>query len=65
MREADYERTHNRKIAVGKIGDTVIPAYRESKDVEHDSTTETYVVLKRQIDNWRWAAFPSICAPSA
>jgi glucose-6-phosphate 1-dehydrogenase len=49
---------HNRKIAVGKIGDTVIPAYRESKDVGPDSTTETYVALKRQIDNWRWAGVP-------
>jgi glucose-6-phosphate 1-dehydrogenase len=49
---------HNRKIAVRKIGDTVIPAYRESKDVGPDSTTETYVALKRQIDNWRWAGVP-------
>jgi glucose-6-phosphate 1-dehydrogenase len=49
---------HNRKITVGKIGDTVIPAYRESKDVGPDSTTETYVALKRQIDNWRWAGVP-------
>jgi hypothetical protein len=48
----------NRKIAVGKTGDTVIPAYRESKDVGPDSTTETYVALKRQIDNWRWAGVP-------
>jgi glucose-6-phosphate 1-dehydrogenase len=46
------------QYAVGKIGDTVIPAYRESKDVRPDSTTETYVALKLQIDNWRWAGVP-------
>src|SRR5437870_5797382 len=39
----------------GKIGDTVIEDYRKTQDVEPDSTTETYVALKLNIDNWRWA----------
>ena len=46
------------QYTVGKIGDTVIPAYRETEDVRPDSTTETYVALKLQIDNWRWAGVP-------
>ncbi|TMK07533.1 MAG: glucose-6-phosphate dehydrogenase [Alphaproteobacteria bacterium] len=42
----------------GKIGDTVIEDYRKTEDVEPDSTTETYVALKLNIDNWRWAGIP-------
>jgi glucose-6-phosphate 1-dehydrogenase len=42
----------------GRIGDTEIPDYRKTKDVKPDSTTETYVALKVNIDNWRWAGVP-------
>jgi glucose-6-phosphate 1-dehydrogenase len=42
----------------GKIGDTEIPNYRKTDDVNPDSTTETYVALKLTIDNWRWAGVP-------
>src|SRR5438309_9808952 len=42
----------------GKIGDTVIEDYWKTQDVEPDSTTETYVALKLNIDNWRWAGIP-------
>ena len=33
-------------------------AYREAADVAPDSVTETYVALKLDIDNWRWAGVP-------
>jgi len=33
-------------------------AYREEPDVAADSSTETYVACKLQIDNWRWAGVP-------
>jgi glucose-6-phosphate 1-dehydrogenase len=42
----------------GKIGDTEIPNYRKTEDVNPESTTETYVALKLTIDNWRWAGVP-------
>ncbi len=42
----------------GKIGDTVIEDYWKTEDVKPDSTTETYVALKLNIDNWRWAGVP-------
>ena len=42
----------------GKIGDTEIADYRQTKDVKPDSTTETYAALKLTIDNWRWAGVP-------
>src|SRR6266516_7795897 len=42
----------------GKIGDTVIEDFWKTEDVKPDSTTETYVALKLNIDNWRWAGVP-------
>ena len=33
-------------------------AYRDESDVAHDSDTETYVAIKVEIDNWRWAGVP-------
>lgn len=38
-------------------GERVI-GYRNEPDVRHDSNTETFVALKLQIDNWRWAGVP-------
>ena len=35
-----------------------VPGYREEHDVAPDSSTETFVALKLQIDNWRWAGIP-------
>ncbi len=32
--------------------------YTEEKSVKSDSRTETYVALKAQVDNWRWAGTP-------
>ena len=32
--------------------------YREHPDVEDDSDTETFIALKVEIDNWRWAGVP-------
>ncbi|MDB5606088.1 MAG: glucose-6-phosphate dehydrogenase [Bradyrhizobium sp.] len=46
------------QYTAGKIGDTEIPDYRKTPDVRPDSTTETYVAMKLDIDNWRWAGVP-------
>jgi len=42
----------------GRIGDEAVPDYRQTKDVDPKSNTETYVALKLMIDNWRWAGVP-------
>jgi glucose-6-phosphate 1-dehydrogenase len=42
----------------GYIENRAVEAYRKTKDVAPDSTTETYVALKLMIDNWRWAGVP-------
>ncbi len=38
-------------------GKRVLP-YRSEQDVPNDSRTETFVAMKLQIDNWRWADVP-------
>lgn len=53
----------NRVTVRGQYGDGVIDgkqvqAYRKEKNVKPDSRTETYVLLKLFIDNWRWADVP-------
>src|SRR5207244_3194127 len=35
-----------------------VPGYRQEKGVKPDSTTETYVALRLEIDSWRWAGVP-------
>ncbi|MFQ6104348.1 MAG: glucose-6-phosphate dehydrogenase [Candidatus Glassbacteria bacterium] len=42
----------------GKVGDEKVPAYRSEPHVAPDSVTETFVALKMNIDNWRWADVP-------
>jgi glucose-6-phosphate 1-dehydrogenase len=34
------------------------PGYLEEQDVPPDSHTETYVALRLEVDNWRWAGVP-------
>jgi glucose-6-phosphate 1-dehydrogenase len=44
---------------LGGVNDGVeIPDYRKTEDVSPDSTIESYVALKLEIDNWRWAGVP-------
>ena len=42
----------------GRIGDEQALGYLEEADVSADSSTETFVALQLQIDNWRWAGVP-------
>jgi glucose-6-phosphate 1-dehydrogenase len=35
-----------------------VQGYMDEKDVPEDSTTETYVALRLEVDNWRWAGVP-------
>jgi len=35
-----------------------VPAYIDENGVDRASTTETFVALKAQIENWRWAGVP-------
>ena len=35
-----------------------VPGYRDEPGVDKHSSTETYVALKVEIDNWRWSGVP-------
>ncbi|HWZ24846.1 MAG TPA: glucose-6-phosphate dehydrogenase [Verrucomicrobiae bacterium] len=42
----------------GSVDGQRVVGYRSEPDVARDSNTETFVALKLQIDNWRWAGVP-------
>jgi glucose-6-phosphate 1-dehydrogenase len=42
----------------GTISGEAVPAYREEAGVAADSQTETFVALRAEIANWRWAGVP-------
>ena len=42
----------------GTVAGQVVPSYLEDLDVTTKSETETFVALKVEIDNWRWANVP-------
>ncbi len=42
----------------GAIENEIVPAYRDEPGVEPDSCNETYVAIRANIDNWRWAGVP-------
>jgi glucose-6-phosphate 1-dehydrogenase len=48
------------QYTAGAIDGAVVPGYREElgPDRDSDSDTETFVALKAEIDNWRWAGTP-------
>lgn len=39
-------------------GSEMVPKYRDEPGVSQDSYTDTFVALKAEIDNWRWAGVP-------
>jgi glucose-6-phosphate 1-dehydrogenase len=42
----------------GWVGGEPAPGYREEQNVSPDSTSETFVALKVEVQNWRWADVP-------
>jgi glucose-6-phosphate 1-dehydrogenase len=42
----------------GWVGGEEVPGYLEEKGVASDSRTETYVAMRAEVDNWRWAGTP-------
>src|SRR5438094_6157776 len=46
------------QYTAGAVGGQPVPAYRQEKGVNPKSMTETYVALRINIDNWRWADVP-------
>jgi glucose-6-phosphate 1-dehydrogenase len=51
------------KVIRGQYGQGVslgkpVPKYRDEEGVDHNSQTETFVAMKVEIENWRWAGVP-------
>lgn len=42
----------------GYVRGQAVPAYKNERGVAADSTTETYVALKTEVQTWRWAGVP-------
>jgi glucose-6-phosphate 1-dehydrogenase len=42
----------------GQIDGKPVPGYRQEPGVKPESSAETFVALKLQVDNWRWSGVP-------
>ncbi|WP_373184611.1 glucose-6-phosphate dehydrogenase [Halopseudomonas sp.] len=52
------DRTVRGQYSRGVRAGEKLPAYYFEKSVDHDSNIETFVALKAEVDNWRWAGVP-------
>ena len=46
------------QYGAGEVAGEKVKAYRDEPKVDPKSNTETYVALRVEIDNWRWAGVP-------
>ncbi|MFI3245710.1 MAG: glucose-6-phosphate dehydrogenase, partial [Ferrimonas sp.] len=53
-----FETTVRGQYTSGYLKGGQVPGYLEEEDAKLDSTTETFVALRVDIDNWRWAGVP-------
>ncbi|CEK10556.1 glucose-6-phosphate dehydrogenase [Legionella hackeliae] len=52
------ENTVRGQYVRGFVNGKAVPGYLEEADARQNSKTETFVALKVDIDNWRWAGVP-------
>ncbi|MDY6947556.1 MAG: glucose-6-phosphate dehydrogenase [Pseudomonadota bacterium] len=52
------QRTVRGQYKAGAAGGKPVVGYLDEKDVPSDSSTETFVALRVDIDSWRWAGVP-------
>ncbi len=58
MRSVSPENAVRGQYGPGKVLGRDCVAYREEPDVAPDSNVETFVAMRIDIDNWRWAGVP-------
>ena len=46
------------QYTAGTIDGRSVPGYQDEKGVRQGSTTETFVAIRAEISNWRWAGVP-------
>jgi len=52
------EKTVRGQYTAGFVRGEEVPGYLDEPDANEKSTTETFVAIKAEIDNWRWAGVP-------
>jgi glucose-6-phosphate 1-dehydrogenase len=52
------QKTVRGQYSAGFVAGHEVPGYLEEPDANEKSTTETFVAIKAEIDNWRWAGVP-------
>ena len=52
------DKTVRGQYGAGQVGGHDVQAYYFENSVDNDSDTETFVAVKAEIDNWRWAGVP-------
>lgn len=52
------QKTVRGQYKAGAVAGKPVVGYLDEKDVPKDSTTETFVALRAEIDSWRWAGVP-------
>ncbi len=66
LRAIDAEWTEQRirtdvvrgQYGTGWLGDHKVPGYRQEPEVDPESNVETFVALRLEVENWRWADVP-------
>jgi glucose-6-phosphate 1-dehydrogenase len=46
------------QYSAGTVDNQRVPGYRDEYGIKKDSSTETYVAVRTQVDLWRWAGVP-------
>ena len=70
MPAATAPRVVRGQYGAGTVLGHQVKAYRQEPDVAPDSNVATYVAMRLEIDNWRWAGVPfssalvSVCRPA-
>ncbi len=52
------EKTVRGQYTAGFINGVAVPGYLQEEDANKQSGSETFVAIKAEIDNWRWAGVP-------
>lgn len=56
--DSDAQWALRGQYSAGWVGGERAPGYRQEQGVDAASSTETYVAMRVEIDNWRWAGTP-------
>ena len=53
-----HAKTVRGQYRAGVVDGEAVPGYLDEAGIARDSNTETFVVIKAEVENWRWAGVP-------